>query len=198
MTFQLHFRFLDLPPEIREKIYILIINNPSYISLSSTPNQETHPSFPHDFLLANTQIYHELRPLYFIHNSFSLTIHRHNPDWSYFFSQFFQDNRRQIHTLRILIHRWGTKNFFCDELVPVLEDMILSGRLRMLEVVLRKGFVGGLEKAKAGGEEYQNWVFLKRVCRDPYLEKVTVKAGQLLETGEYDESLLESVNFNIS
>lgn len=66
----------------------------------------------------------------------------------------------------------------------------------MLEVVLRKGFVGGLEKAKAGGEEYQNWTCLKRVCRDPYLQKVTLKAGQLLEAGDYDESLLEQVDFN--
>jgi len=70
----------------------------------------------------------------------------------------------------------------------------LSGKLRVLEVVLRKGFVGGLEKAKAGGEEYQNWKCLQGICRDPYLERVSVRAGQLLEVVGHDEGMLEVVD----
>jgi len=62
-------------------------------------------------------------------------------------------------------------------------------------VVLRKGFVGGLEKAKAGGEEYQNWRCLQRLCSDPYLERFSVKAGTLLRADEHDQELLERVDF---
>ncbi|KAH7319336.1 hypothetical protein BKA65DRAFT_514369, partial [Rhexocercosporidium sp. MPI-PUGE-AT-0058] len=174
-----HFRLLDLPPEIRTKIYIIICtSSTSYISLSSTASpfsEPLHPSFPHNLLLANTQLYHELRPIYFTSNTFSLTIRRRNDDWSYFLSNQFRDNRRQIHALRIVVLRWGSKDFFCRELIPVLEDCVLNGRLRRVEVVVKEGFLKALGK----GEWFENWKKLSALLRDPYLEKVRLLAGRL-------------------
>ncbi|KAH6711422.1 hypothetical protein BKA61DRAFT_90720 [Leptodontidium sp. MPI-SDFR-AT-0119] len=173
------FRILDLPPEIRTKIYILICTSPTpYISLSSISSpfsEPIHPSFPHNLLLANTQLYHELRPIYFTSNTFSLTIRRRNDDWSYFLSSQFLDNRRQIHALRIVVLRWGTKDFFCGTLIPVLEDCVLNGRLRVVEVVVKEGFLKALGK----GEWFENWKRLSSLLRDPYLERVRLLAGRL-------------------
>ncbi|PBP22417.1 hypothetical protein BUE80_DR006672 [Diplocarpon rosae] len=173
------FRFLDLPPEIRTKIYILLCTSPTPHILLSTPSspfsEPIHPAFPHNLLLTNTQLYHELRPLYFTANRFSLTIHRRNDDWSYFLSPSFLDNRRQIHSLRIMVMRWGTKDFFCKSLVPVLEDCVLNGKLRSLEVVVRESFLKGLGK----GEGFENWKRLKALLGDPYLQSVRLLAGSL-------------------
>ncbi|KAL2063499.1 hypothetical protein VTL71DRAFT_5304 [Oculimacula yallundae] len=185
------FRILDLPPEIRSKIYILVCTSPITISLSSVPspfNEEPiHPSFPHSLLLTCTQLYHELRSLYFLANDFSLTIRRHNTPWSYFLSPQFLDNRRQIHTLRIIVLRWGSKDFFCRELVPVLEDCVMNGRLRSLEVVVKEVFL----KGRGRGDGFENWKMLERLLRDPYLERVRLLAGRLED--EDDEGALEGL-----
>ncbi|OWP04728.1 hypothetical protein B2J93_4010 [Marssonina coronariae] len=176
------FRILDLPPEIRTKIYILLCTSPNpHISLStpSSPfSEQVHPSFPHNLLLTNTQLYHELRPLYFTTNGFSLTIHRRNDEWSYFLSPSFLDNRRQIHSLRIVVTRWGSKDFFCKSLVPVLEDCVLHGKLRSLEVVVRESFLKGLGIVGTGGG-FENWKSLKALLGDPYLESARLLAGSL-------------------
>ncbi|EKD18209.1 hypothetical protein MBM_03981 [Drepanopeziza brunnea f. sp. 'multigermtubi' MB_m1] len=184
------FRILDLPPEIRTKIYILLCTSPTpSVSLSavSSPFAEPiHPSFPQNLLLTNTQLYHELRPLYFTTNSFSLTIRRRNDDWSYFLAAPFLDNRRQIHSLRVVVVRWGTKDFFCKSLIPVLEDCVLNGRLRQLEVVVREGFLKGL--AQGEGEGFENWKRLTVLLGDPYLERVKLLAGAVDEgCGELSE-----------
>ncbi|KAE9368489.1 hypothetical protein N431DRAFT_560893 [Stipitochalara longipes BDJ] len=170
------FQFLDLAPELRHKIYILIVTSPHPpIDLSST-YISPHTHFPHALLLTCTQIYHELRPLYFTKNAFSITILRRNDSWSHILTPTFLDNRRQIRSLRILITRWGTRNFFCRSLIPALEDCILNGRLRELEVMVRDGGdVGALNESRW---EHENWVQLKSVLRDPYLERATLKAGR--------------------
>jgi hypothetical protein len=175
------FRFLDLAPELRHKIYTILTSSPQpHIDLSST-YMSPHTHFPHALLLTCTQIYHELRPLYFTTNAFSLTILRRNETWSHLLTPPFLDSRRQIRSLRLLIVRWGTKDFFCRSLIPALEDCILNGRLRELEVVVRDQSVGGHYLGTQRNDirkEYESWGKLKRVLRDPYLEKVTLKEGQ--------------------
>jgi hypothetical protein len=181
------FRFLDLPPEIREKIYTLLIHSPSpYISLSPTSEfSPQHSTFPHSFLLVSSQIYHELRPLYFSSNAFSLNVHRRNDNWSYFLSPSFLDNRRQIRHLRIVALRWGTKNFFTEVLGPVVEDCILNGRLRALEVVVREGWIKDLGMFKSG--EGENWTWLRRVLGDVYLESGVLRAAREMEMFDFVE-----------
>lgn len=46
-----------------------------------------------------------------------------------------------IRSLRLETHRWGTKTFFLDEVVPALKQMILEGRLRVLHVKARKSHI---------------------------------------------------------
>jgi hypothetical protein len=177
------FRFLDLAPELRHKIYSLITTSPhSYIDLSSN-YKSPHTHFPHALLLTCTQIYHELRHLYFTDNAFSLTLFRRNETWSHLLSPPFLDNRRQIRSLRIIIWRWGAKDFFCHSLIPSLEDCILNGELRELEVVIRDGSLGTASLVHGmheGRKENENWRMLGRVLRDPYLEKASLKAGRLV------------------
>jgi hypothetical protein len=169
------FRFLDLAPELRHKIYTIIATSPqSHIDLSST-YKSPHKIFPHALLLTCTQIYHELRPLYFASNAFSITILRRNDSWCDILTPFFLDNRRQIRSLRIIIVRWGTKNFFCGSLLPALEDCILNGRLRELEVVIRDRAPSCSAPSR---REYESWRMLRRVLRDPYLEKMALRGGQ--------------------
>ncbi|RDL33110.1 uncharacterized protein BP5553_08549 [Venustampulla echinocandica] len=172
------FRFLDLPPDIRQEIYILTVASPDAGVVDLNPLHDEHrfPSFPHDLLLANQQIYHEIRSIYFSHNSFYLTIrHGHNKDLLPSLAPEFQDNRREIKSLHIWLQRWGANRFFLDSFAPAIEDMILNGKLRELEVVinhpetLRYTQMGSLELS-------ENWRALKRICRDPYLETVKLKA----------------------
>ncbi len=157
------FKFLELPPEIREKIYMLLCTSPNSYILINAPS--AHAVFPIDLLLTNVQIYHELRPLYFTSNNFSISILRHNDNWSYFLSPSWLDNRRQIRTLRLNIIRWGSKDFFNKSLVPVLEDCILNGRLRNLEIRTREGWMQMMT-----GKGNTNWRALRNLLKDPYLE----------------------------
>jgi hypothetical protein len=55
----------------------------------------------------------------------------------------------------------------------VIEDMILNGNLRKLDIVLRESFI--THSRKRTGEEDKLWVYLKQLCKDPYLESVTLK-----------------------
>jgi hypothetical protein len=198
------FRFLDLAPELREKIYILMSKSARpYISLNS---RRAHSSFPLNFLLTNTQIYHELRPLYFTSNAFSITLNRRTEDWDYFLSTAWQDNRRQIRTLRLNITRWGAKDFFTNKLVPVLEDCILNGHLRDLEVRMKEGWMGYGGKSyvidgnrnENGGEENGTWVSLMKLLRDPYLERAVLMAGPYGDVEEGYEGPPRSVNLEYS
>jgi hypothetical protein len=51
--------------------------------------------------------------------------------------------------------------------------MILNGCLRKLEVVLRENFVAHF--GKGASEEDRNWIALKQLCKDPYLESIALK-----------------------
>ena len=171
------FRFLDLPPEIREKIYIQISTSSAPYILLEAPNALA--SFPLNFLLTNVQIYHELRPIYFTANKFSMNLLRHNETWSYFLSPSWRDNRRQIHSLRLNIIRWGSKDFFKNFLVPVLEDCILNGKLRDLEVRTRPSWMRTMGSAFGphGLAGNANWEALRGLMNDPYLKRSVVMAG---------------------
>ena len=61
----------------------------------------------------------------------------------------------------------------------MLEDCVLNGKLRVLEVLVRDSYVEKLGIRVT--EENKNWRLLKRLCRDPYLEKVRLRAGPLDE-----------------
>jgi hypothetical protein len=183
------FPFLDLPPEIREKIYLHTIVSPNPIPLTadslplvhlepSNPSLTTrlHPLFPHALLLTCHQIYHEVRPLYFTYNTFSLLMVRDATPLLYFLSPSFRDNRRRIKALKLVISRWGKHDFFLTEFVPVLEDMILNGSLRDLEVWARRLHL--LNIGKDDGMFVREGRAVERlvgILRDPYLERVVLK-----------------------
>jgi hypothetical protein len=190
------FPLLDLPPEIREKIYLhtLVSPNPIPLTPGSMPllnpnsnNQQLHPLFPHALLLTCHQIYHEVRPLYFTHNSFSLLLMRDASSLSYFLSPLFCDNRRRIKSLKLVISRWGKHNFFLTEFAPVLEDMILNGSLRDLEAWTRRLHLFFAERDDGMiTREGRAVERLVRILRDPYLERVVLKT--LVEKGPRPEA----------
>lgn len=172
------FRFLDLPPEIRERIYILICHDPENpISLNDIYHKpewaKYHPSnpsdfYPHDLLLVNSQIYHETRPLFFNTNTFQLSLIHYQ---EYIFNgPSFRDNSLEIHSLIIVIHRW----YLAHELFALLEEMILRGKLRTLEVLLRDVAIRKLEE-EGNGLEQMELKCLMKICRDPVLKKVSIR-----------------------
>ncbi|CAG8972976.1 hypothetical protein HYALB_00008336 [Hymenoscyphus albidus] len=179
------FRFLDLSPEIREKIYLLICHNPhDAISLDRNSSKtylldKSGPTmlpdfYPHDLLLVNTQIYHEIRPLFFNYNTFSLRLV--GRELAGFYDPEFFLNRLQIRSMKVVIHRW----YHVRQLFPLLEDMILKGKLRELEVWVREGAVRMLSAvAKVGddGKGREMWDFecLMRILRDPDLRKSSLR-----------------------
>jgi hypothetical protein len=185
------FPLLDLPPEIREKIYLHTLVALAPIPLTtdsmpllypspSSPNSfscQFHELFPHALLQTCHQIYHEVRPLYFTHNAFSLLLVRDPSPLAYFLAPGFRDNRRRIKSFKLVISRWGRHNFFLKEFAPLLEDMILNGALRDLEVWVRRFhlFSGGRDDRMSvkDGEAVER---LMGILRDPYLERVVLKA----------------------
>lgn len=181
------FRFLDLAPEIRQKIYVLVCTSPlPYVPLDKA---DAHTNFPMNLLLVNSQIYHEVRPVYFYSNSFSLKVRRLNDDWEYFFSPSFQDNRRQIRSLVIMMVRFGRKDFFWDTLIPTLEDCILNGRLRTLEFrVVEHWFNRACQRRAAvsnkGGSLEPTLGAIQNILADPYLEKRTIRTGSIANLQE--------------
>lgn len=210
----LPFRFLDLPPEIREKIYIEVFSShEEYIPLTKeglSPDEiSIHDHFPSHLYLVNTQIYQELRPLYFTHVSFSLLLLRNNASLSYFLSPSFLDNRRQIRRLRLTIERWGRNDFFLLTLAPLLSDMILNGSLRDLDVHFRRSqfleFACAEETTRTLDQRcgprpsflnLRGLLALRGICEDPYLERVvlwTYKEPRRMSGEGADEVGLEDV-----
>lgn len=204
------FPLLELPPEIRTKIYHYLLWTPNPININSSV---AHPNFPLPILLTCLQLYQEVRPLYFSINVFRLTVHRHNEDWDYFWGQDWEDNRRQISEVNIEFVRWGSKDFMHAILLPILEDMILRGSLRRIEVsfaanfLLHDGGGGGVRrKPLRDRQAYMNSIrreslrasrpvqILKGLLEDPYLEyvKMLVRWDSVSGNMEDDAELLHS------
>jgi len=72
--------------------------------------------------------------------------------------------------MQVTLLRFGTKNFFRDVLVKVLEDCILNGKLKGLEVRVREKWWDNVREERGEGGEDRNWRALKGVLEDPYLE----------------------------
>lgn len=221
------FRFLDLPTEIREKIYIYLVSSPHPINLSPTTYTSTpflhglprtfplsterslYLTFPSSLLLSCVQIHQELLPIYFTHNTFTLIIRKHNDTYSTFLcpTSSFRQNLLSIRTLRLVVLRFGSKNYFAGTVVPILEECILNGNLRNLEVWVKDtshfssplgGYpgAGGLVAGRRVSAEFDNWGLLKRLCRDPWLENVSLEAGWVDEyEGELERGRMTSVSF---
>jgi hypothetical protein len=140
---------------------------------------QLHEFYPHALLLTCHQLYHEVRPLYFTHNAFSLLLVRDPSPLAYFLSPKFQDNRRRIKTFKLVILRWGRHDFFLKELAPLLDDMILNGSLRELEVWVRRFHLlpggRGVGNNRIGVKEGEAVGRLMGILRDPYLERVVLK-----------------------
>src|SRR5690242_20334789 len=75
------FPFLDLPPELREKIYLLFLTSTEPLSLFFSSKIPAY--FPHDLLLTCSQIYHEVRPLFFAYNKFTIRLTRNCSELDY-------------------------------------------------------------------------------------------------------------------
>jgi hypothetical protein len=84
-----------------------------------------------------------------------------------------------------VVLRWGTRNFFTEVLGPVVEDCILNGRLRILEVVVREGWIKGLGMFKRG--EGENWTWLRKVLGDVYLESGVLRTAREMEMFDFVE-----------
>jgi len=162
-TTQKPFPFLDLPPELRTKILLHLLQQPSPISLSSLA-----ATYPHALLLVSSQIHAEVLSVYLSTNTFALTLRRHNDILGPFLSS---PSRFLVRTLEISIVRWGANDFFVRKFAPMIEDMILKGGLRRLVV----GVSNAHSKIPGRGGSYgtgrENWRVLMELLRDPYLEK---------------------------
>jgi hypothetical protein len=94
------------------------------------------------------------------------------------------DNRHCISTLLLIISRWGKKDSFFNVIAPILSDMVLNGRLRNLEVRVKKDHLRGLEHEEASGSGdiqavklcARPMAALRKICKDPYLENVRLYA----------------------
>ncbi|KAH8813173.1 hypothetical protein F5884DRAFT_327383 [Xylogone sp. PMI_703] len=169
------FPFLDLPPEIRQRIYTLVCVNDTTVSLAHC---DAHSTFPLNILLTCHQLYAEVRPVYFSCNSFEITVRRRNEIWDYFLEPAWRDNRRAIRELHLKINRWGPFDFFCDKLVPALQDCILNGHLRIMHVTIRPSdFITWrslCEDKISTADDHHPLLALKELCCDPYLEHITL------------------------
>ena len=181
---------LNLPPEVRLRIYCLLCTSPHPVSLTMIT---TPCAFPHSLLLTNTQLYHEIRPLFFKLNTFHLSLLNlpiYCCPYNYFLHSSFRDNRLQIPSLIVTLWRWGTKDFFTETLVPIIEDCILNGRLRRLECRIGEDWFGKEMKAEGKGRRNRiesNLRALKRLLKDPYLQRgilLTVE-GRFKDDCEY-------------
>jgi hypothetical protein len=176
------FPFLDLPPELRTKILLHLLQQPSPIPLSSLA-----ATYPHSLLLVSSQIHSEVLPLYFSTNSFALTLRRHNDALAPFLSS---PSRNLVRSLKISIERWGANDFFNKSFAPVIEEMILKGGLRRLEVGVREAHARVLERGGSNGMERENWRVLRELLGDPYLEEgrlVSLERVGLEGFGDWNE-----------
>ncbi|RKF54552.1 hypothetical protein OnM2_096024 [Erysiphe neolycopersici] len=203
-----NFPFLDLPPEIRTQIYrLLLVQKPQNLVVISPRLIDSSPPFyassylsttaatyPFNLLLSCSLIYEEIRPLYFNVNTFLIILGRHNNTLSYLLHETrFRSSLRLIRRLRLSIVRWGCRNFFEITFAPFLQDCILNGNLRHLELFVRESWVSSVKKQHGGndndGRDRQNWRALKTLLKDPYLENISIWALP----GNFYENLEDAV-----
>lgn len=208
---------LALPQELRTQIFLnlshipdhaLSLNHdatPQRISDCLVPDMEDEElpaynvaeTYPAELVLVCREFRQEIDALYWSCNSFTLSLYRDISTIKYFLEPGFRDHRRTIKKLALSIHRWGTKTFFLDEVIPVLEDTVLNGQLRDLEVKVRRhhlfngfdgnvirwegerGFVDWLERMDEEDRAWWKGNFndvsvtraLVKLLEDPYLER---------------------------
>lgn len=199
------FQFLDLPPELREQIYQEVLISDTPIPLTPDGLAPDEPSifdhYPLSLLLTCNQIYHEIRPLYFTLNTFSLLLHRNPNSLEYFLSESFLPHRYAIRRLRLTINRWGANDFFLKTLAPCLSSMILNGQLRHLEVRIRRShyleFCCAEETMKTLDQRcgprpsalnLKGLLALRGICEDPDLDCVVLRTYQEPRRREEDSS----------
>ena len=164
--------FFDLPAEIRCQIYSLLVKtSDSPILLTTQRRGFRKPSIPYNLFLTCSLIYHEVRPLYYTLNSFIITLDRINENFQYLLAPRFREGLRMIRELRVVIRRWGKKDFFIHNFIPFMEDCILNGNLRELEILFKESWVSKFKRS-GGGKDAKTWKALKKLILDPSLQKV--------------------------
>lgn len=140
-------RFFCLPLEIRQMIYILVINSspqPTKIFLGD-PIPPVTPIAHRALVLACTQTHTEFRQLFFNTGTYLLTIPRHGkgisgrPSPPHILGSACRRSRLRIQSLRIHFETWITNGKFEHILSSVLSDMVLYGDLHNLELVFAHG-----------------------------------------------------------
>ncbi|KAI0200877.1 hypothetical protein F4808DRAFT_450597 [Astrocystis sublimbata] len=137
-----HFRFFDLPAELRTSIlsYLMISNDGVFLHnctlFGRTPLGRV--TVLHTFLVS-IQMYQEASAIFYGQNRFTLNCQSHrlpahltNPGG--FLSLQGEDARRRVHSLSLYLTRVGGE--FENILAPAIADMILSGSLRNLKICL--------------------------------------------------------------
>jgi hypothetical protein len=86
--------------------------------------------------------------------------------------------------------RWGKKDFFVKTLAPLLQDMILNGSLRELEIRVRESHLLLYNLADGGMEFIANEAVerLRGILKDPYLERVVVRTYMPVYLGDEVDS----------
>lgn len=137
------FRFLDLPPELRERIYMTLIFSGPYQPPSFDISQwdiipPALPTFYSGLFLTNKQIRNEFRPLLLSTTAFLFTLpFMRFEDPLYLLGPSSLETRMQIQILRIYMESWDEEEYCGQVLCPVLDEMVTHGRLRSLEVFFR-------------------------------------------------------------
>ncbi|KAI1807028.1 hypothetical protein F4811DRAFT_507896 [Daldinia bambusicola] len=182
------FRFLDLPPELRDAIlshllvsdFPIILHNTTLFAPSASLSGSAY--FLGVFLV-NMQMYQEASAIFYSQNRFTLNAQSHRlpvhlTSRGGFLSEEGQDARRRVRNLTLHLTRVGGE--FERVLGPALSDMVLSGSLR--ELTLRMGppsWRGANRMPDPDMVQRPPFQALLRLLADPYLEKVELLAWKV-------------------
>ncbi|KAI0103444.1 hypothetical protein F4814DRAFT_97756 [Daldinia grandis] len=182
------FRFLDLPPELRNAIlsHLLVSDFPiilHHTTLFAPSASVSGSAYFLDVFLVNTQMYQEASAIFYSQNRFTLNAQSHRlpvhlTSRGGFLSEEGQDARRRVRNLTLHLTRVGGE--FERVLGPALSDMVLSGRLR--ELRLRMGppsWRGANRMPDPDMVQRPPFQALLRLLADPYLEKVELLAWKV-------------------
>ncbi|KAI1103580.1 hypothetical protein F4804DRAFT_225057 [Jackrogersella minutella] len=177
------FRFLDLPPELRDTVLTQLLVSDENIILHDVTYFALPPLESWSFLnvfLVNMQMYHEASAIFYSQNRFTLNAQSHRlPVYltgrGGFLSEEGQDARRRIRSLTLYLTRVGGE--FERVIGPALSDMVLSGNLR--DLVLRLGPPSSLGANRLPDPDMVQrppFQALLRLLADPYLDTVKLLA----------------------